>query len=384
VIRLAVPAIADYAVLALLTEDGRLGWGWSAHRDPHKAELVAQLRAFVPELTSDDHPWAAAIHSGVPRLISTVDDAYLRQISLNETHLGVLRHLKPASYIVIPLAARGRMLGSLLLACAVESGRRYTTRDLTLATAVGRRISLALDNAMLYRAAEQAARSREDMVAVVSHDLKNPLATIQMAVSFLREEIVPDDEAHAMERKHLDVIQRSAGRMYRLIRDLLDTAAIASGHVVLDTAPTAVYELLIDALELLRPLAAAKRVALTTCVPVGLPRVVADRERVMQVLSNIVGNAIKFTPSGGRVEIDVKSDGSHVEFTVSDTGPGIPASDLPHLFDRFWQARSSPRTGTGLGLPIAKRIVEAHDGFLRVNSELGKGTRFVFALRVAS
>ena len=100
----------------------------------------------------------------------------------------------------------------------------------------------------------------------------------------------------------------------------------------------------------------------------------------MQVFSNIVGNAIKFTPSGGRVEIDVTGDGSLVEFAVSDNGPGISSSDLPHLFDRYWQARTSPRTGTGLGLPIAKRIIEAHDGFLRVESELGQGTRFTFAL----
>ena len=223
-----------------------------------------------------------------------------------------------------------------------------------------------------------------DMVAVVAHDLKNPLATIQMSVSFLRDEVVPDDEAHALERMHLDVIHRSARGMYRLIHDLLDTAAIESGHLVLDTSPTAVDELVVDALELLRPLAAAKRIALTTCVPVGLPLVVADRGRVTQVFSNVVGNAIKFTPAGGDVAIDVTNGGALVEFSISDTGPGIAAGDLPHLFDRYWQGKGSPRTGTGLGLPIAKRIVEAHGGTVRVDSEVGRGTRVVFALPVVA
>jgi signal transduction histidine kinase len=221
-----------------------------------------------------------------------------------------------------------------------------------------------------------------DMVAVVAHDLKNPLATIQMSVSFLRDEVVPDDEAHSLERKHLDVIHRSARGMYRLIHDLLDTAAMESGHLVLVTAPTSVYELIIDALELLRPLAASKRLALTTCVPLGLPPIIVDRERVMQVFSNVVGNAIKFTPAGGDIRIDVANDGSLVEFAVADTGPGIAAGDLPHLFDRYWQAKGSPRTGSGLGLPIAKRIVEAHGGHVRVDSQPGRGTRVSFALPV--
>lgn len=296
VVALAVPKIADYSVIALLTEDGSLGWGCSAHRDPAKAELVARLHAYVPDLKTNNHPWAGAVRSGTTQVVKTVDDEYLRSIARDDHHLEVLRALEPTSYIIIPLAARGRILGSLLFATASDSGRRYTDRDVAIAKEVGRRISLALDNAILYRAAEQAARSREETVAVVAHELKNPLATIQMAVSFLKDEIVPVDEAHGLERKQLDVIQRSAERMHRLIHDLLDTAAIEAGHFQLTRSPTTVYELLIDAIELLRPLAAAKRVELCANIPPGLPAVLADRQRVLQVFSNIGGNAIKFTP----------------------------------------------------------------------------------------
>jgi signal transduction histidine kinase len=382
VVALAVPRIADYAIIALLRDDGTLGSGWSAHRDPTRGPVVARLRSYVPDLTTYDHPWAEVVHSGHSQIIETVTDDYLRSIARDSTHLTLLRELAPTSYIIIPLAARGRILGSLLFATDADSGRRYVDRDRVIATEVGRRMSFAVDNAILYRAAEQAAHTREEMVAVVSHDLKNPLATIQMAVSFLKEEIVPDDEAHSLERKQLDVIQRSAARMHRLIHDLLDTAAIEAGQVQLTRASTTAYELVIDAIELLRPLAAAKRVELLADVPAGLPPVQADRERLLQVFSNIGGNAIKFTPPGGRVEFGVKEHGPTLEFVISDNGPGIPARDLKHVFEQYWQAEKTKSIGSGLGLPIAKRLIEAHGGDIRADSELGEGSRFSFTLPV--
>jgi signal transduction histidine kinase len=384
VVALAVPMIADYAIIALLTDDGALRWGWSAHRDPAKEAVVARLQAYVPTLATNNHPWAEVVHSGRTQIIETVTDGYLRSIAHDEAHLALLRELAPTSYIIMPLAARGRILGVLLFATDRSSGRRYSEHDLAVATELARRISFAVDNATLYRAAEQAAHMREDMVAVVSHDLKNPLTTIQMAVSFLKEEIVPDDEAHSLERKQLDVIHRSAARMYRLIHDLLDTTAIEAGHVQLTRAPITAYELVIDAIELLRPLAAAKRIELLAEVPPGLPCVMADRERVLQVFSNIAGNAIKFTPSGGRVEFAVTHHDNALEFQISDNGPGIAPGDLRHLFERYWQATKTRNMGSGLGLSIAKRLIEAHGGEIRASSELGHGSRFGFTLPVAS
>jgi signal transduction histidine kinase len=384
VVALAVPRIADYAIIALLGDDGTLGWGWSAHRDPTRAPLVARLHSYVPDLTTNDHPWAEVVHSGRSRIVESVTDGYLCSIARDATHLQLLRDLGPTSYIIIPLAARGRILGSLLFATDRDSGRRYAAHDLAIATEVGRRMSFAVDNATLYRAAEQAAHTREDMVAVVSHDLKNPLATIQMAVSFLKDEIVPDDEAHSLERKQLDVIQRSAARMHRLIHDLLDTAAIEAGHVQLARSPTTAYELVIDAIELLRPLAAAKRVELLADLPAGLPVVHADRERVLQVFSNIGGNAIKFTPPGGRVEFGVTDNGAALEFMIRDNGPGIPAADIKRVFERYWQAEKTKCIGSGLGLPIAKRLIEAHGGAIRAESRFGEGSRFTFTLPLVS
>jgi signal transduction histidine kinase len=382
VVQLVVPRIADFAGIALLGEDGALTWGHSAHRDPAKQELVDQLRAYQPQF--ENSLAAKTVRSGETQVIQIDDDDALQAVARDPAHLVLLRQLAPMSVIVLRLAARDRVLGSLLLATTRDSGRRYTDRDVAIANEVGRRVALAVDHALLFRAAEQAARAREQIVAVVSHDLKNPLATIQMGVSFLLEEVVPDDEAHENERGQLHAIRRSAERMYRLIHDLLNVAAIEAGQLIVTRSPLTVDVLVTDALELLHPLATAKHVILVTHVSPALPPVSADRERMLQVFSNLGGNAIKFTPKDGRVEIRVTVRDATVEFALRDTGPGIPPGDLPHVFDRFWQAQKSARSGIGLGLAIAKGIVEAHGGGIRVESEVGRGSCFTFTLPVAT
>ena len=225
---------------------------------------------------------------------------------------------------------------------------------------------------------------REEMAALVSHDLKSPLATIQMVVSYLVEDLVPDDAAHQQERKQLRAIQRSAERMSRLIHDLLDVAAIEAGRLSVRRSPLRVNALLTDALDLLRPLAAAKRITLVAEPSAALPAIVADHDRMLQVFSNIGGNAVKFTPEGGQVEIRATARDAVVEFEVRDTGVGIPANDLPRVFDRFWQAKNARRAGSGLGLAIVKGIVEAHNGRISAESEPGRGSCFSFTLPIAT
>ena len=383
VVRLVVPRIADYGAIALLDDAGLLTWGYSAYCDPAKEPLIGELRAYQPQFTSENNG-ASSVRSGETQVVEVVDDAYLRSIASDDTHLGLLRQLAPTSIITLPLTARDRLLGSLVLATTRDSDRRYTDRDVAIANEVARRVALAVDRAILFRAAEQSARLREELVAVVSHDLKNPVATIEMAVSFLLEEIVPNDAAHASERAQLHAIHRSAQRMYRLIHDLLDVAAIEAGQLKVTPAPLPVDVLIADALELLRPLAASKHVAIVTGVPGALPLVSADRDRILQVFSNLGGNAVKFTPNDGQVELHALLRDSMVEFGVRDTGPGIGSDELPHVFDRFWQAQRTGRGGVGLGLAIAKGIVEAHGGEIHAESEPGRGSRFVFTLPVAA
>lgn len=380
VVELSVPTVADYCAIGLMDDRGVVTWGSSAHRDPAKAELAVRLRSYSPNFGGSDHPGARAILSGEPQLINTVDEPFLRLLARDEIHLALLRELAPTAYLGVPLSARGRVLGLLAFVATAESGRRYNESDVMFATEIGHRAALAVDHAILYRAAEEAGRERESMVAIVSHDLKNPLSTIQMAASFLLEDIVPDDESHALERRQLGSIQREAARAYRLIRDLLDVNAIEAGKLHVTRSTHDIESLVDEALDALRPLAQAKRIALELETAGGLPQIHADRDRLFQVFSNLGGNAIKFTPDGGRVTIRARQDDEAVAFDIVDTGPGIPPDDLPRIFDRYWQARKTAGLGSGLGLTIAKGIVEAHGGRIAVSSVPGEGTAFTFTI----
>lgn len=380
VVQLSVPTVADYCTIGVLDDRGVVTWGSSAHRDPDKAELAEKLRTYSPDFGGSDHPGAIAILSGETQLINTVDEAFLRTLARDRTHLALLRELAPTAYVGVPLLARGRVLGLLVFVATAESGRRYTDSDVMFAAEIGRRAALAVDHAVLYRAAEEAGREREAMVAIVSHDLKNPLSTIQMAVSFLLEDIVPDDEPHSMERRQLNAVRREAARMYRLIHDLLDMNAIDAGKLHVERTTQEVGPLVDEVVDTLRPLAQAKQIELGLEAPLELPPVLADRDRLFQVFSNLGGNAIKFTPDGGRVMIRVRRGDDAVAFDVVDSGPGIPPDDLSRVFDRYWQAKKTASLGSGLGLTIAKGIVEAHGGRIGVSSVPGEGSVFSFTI----
>jgi signal transduction histidine kinase len=245
-------------------------------------------------------------------------------------------------------------------------------------TALGHRLLYArsLDSEA---AARRATEAREELVAVVSHDLKNPLATIRMTTGQLLEEL--GLAAGSEGRRGLERIQRSADRMTRLIRDLLDLAKLDGGHLWIDLAPQGLDDLVTDVVEGLRAEAAAKSLHLD--LSGGHQRARCDRDRILQVLTNLLSNAIKFTPVGGTVRVDAKRRDHEVVVSVGDTGPGIPPDERAHIFDRFWQAQQTARLGTGLGLSIAKGLVERHGGHLWVDSEVGAGSTFSFTLPAA-
>ncbi len=225
--------------------------------------------------------------------------------------------------------------------------------------------------------AETATRLREDILAVLAHDLRDPLAAITLSAGSLRT-MAPSLMAGAV--KPLDTILRSAQHMNHLISDLLDVAALENRAVSIRPTSHPVRALISEALDMLTPLAANKSIRLCSdAVPADL-EVMADRGRAVQVLSNLVGNAIKFTDEGGRVTIQVYADGEWLFFSVADTGKGIPDDQVPFLFSRYWQANRADRLGVGLGLSIAKGIVEAHGGNIRAESRIGKGATFTFTL----
>lgn len=286
------------------------------------------------------------------------------------------------SLLAVPFAPRGERLGMILLAIVGETAG-YDSSDFSAAGELAHRAAIAFDNVRLYGEAQEALRAREDLLAIVSHDLRNPLGVVLASSALLLKSSLPP-EREERARRQVEAIQRAGNRMNRLIRDLLDFASIQAGHLSVSTRPQAVGDMVAEVLETLEPLAAAKSQRLHADVPPGM-EMRCDHDRVIQLFSNVVGNAIKFTPDAGEIRITASvdpEDGRRVRFAVTDTGPGIPADELPHVFDRYYQARRKNRDGIGLGLTIARGIVEAHGGRIWVESqgEEGKGSTFLFTL----
>jgi signal transduction histidine kinase len=225
----------------------------------------------------------------------------------------------------------------------------------------------------------QASWARRELLAIASHDLKNPLHAIQLGLALMRRK-----GSEAGVRKEIDAIDRSAAHMDRLVRDLLDLEAIEGSHLRLDRQPHAVRDLVAEAVEVLRPLAAQKSIDLRAETAADL-RVLCDRARVLQVLSNLIGNAVKFTPAGGSITVSAGPfERDRVRISVVDTGCGMSRAELGRIFERNWQADPSARQGSGLGLFIAKGLVEAHASRIWAESEPGAGTRLHFTLPAAS
>lgn len=280
------------------------------------------------------------------------------------------------------LAGRdGRKLGVIQLWDKKEQSD-FDEADEAILTQLAQLASVALENARLYKGEQEAKRARDDLVAIVSHDLRNPIHTIHMAASFLLD-IAPANDRRLQARRQLEVIQRSATRANRLIQDLLDVAKIQAGGMAVDPTPIDVKSLMHEAAESATPLATAAHLSVKCEIPEPSPMVSSDRERVLQVFANLIGNAIKFTPKGGEIRLMASYESSEIRFVVADSGPGIPAEHLNHVFDRYWQAKSTAKLGTGLGLSIAKGIVEAHGGRIWVESPPNSGAQFNFTLPAA-
>lgn len=361
--RTVVPRLADVCMVELV-EDGTVRGAAAAHRD--REHDLASLRA---------RPWpdgvARVIASGEALLAEVVDERWLRDVAgAGRGALERARAVGATSALVVPLVARGRILGSLALA-STDTARRFDRSSLVLVRALGERAALAIDNARQYLAAVEAKRLRDEVLAIVAHDLRNPLSAIAVAAGLLGREVASP---------HLGTIGRAVSRADRLIDDLLLASAIDAGKLPLDRRLEPIAPLLDELMAVHAPLAHAKRIHLETRVAPRVSQARIDRHRVLQMLGNFVGNAIRLTPEGGRVEIEARVDRGFLELEVRDTGPGIAPADLAHLFDRFWQSARAHRGGAGLGLAIAKGIAEAHGGAIGVESELGHGARFTVRL----
>ena len=377
-----VPLVADSCVVYLLDENGAISRLEPAHADPAKAELLrAWLAQIPPRLESLIPPVARVLRTGEAEVIARVSAEMMRADPEDLEHRSIADAVGLKSLIVAPLSARGRILGAISYG-ASTSRRPYSAEDLRFAEELARRAAMAMDNARLHAKMKEAVRAREQVLQVVSHDLRNPLATVVLNASViagLPPSAFPEPGVHDLAGS----LVLAAEQMEHLIRDLADFARIDAGHLALERRRTRASHLINHALAVHAPLAAKKGIQLEREIAGDLPDVDCESGRVLQVLSNLLGNAIKFTPEGGSIAVRAEAAGAEVQFAVSDSGCGIAPKHLPHLFGRFWKVDRTSRTGAGLGLAIAKGIVEAHGGRIWAESEVGHGTAVFFTLPAA-
>jgi PAS domain S-box-containing protein len=378
VAHLAVQQLADFCIIDIVSAEGSTQRLEAAHRDPAHGELAQRFRELRIE-HDGPHLAAAALHDRRSHLASAVTPEDLDALAQDATHRALLAALAPASYMAVPLLVRDALLGVLVL---VSTARAYTEDDLGVAEELARRAALAIDDAHLYDEARSAIHARDEVVAIVAHDLGNPISAIRIGTSLLLGELgdVPADGA---ARRHLAAIRSSTEQMERLIANLLDLRRIDSGRLVVDRrpcSPASIVESLRPGFELL----ADERGIAFECVrgEAAPDEIYCDPDRLRQVLQNLVGNAFKFTRRGGTVSLTVAADGNDALFEVRDDGRGIETAQIPHLFDRFWQAERSGRRSIGLGLSIVKGIVDAHGGQIRVESQLRRGTSISISIPV--
>ncbi len=376
VTRLVVVFLGDGCAVDVVRGSDQVRRMRVVHADSDKAVLAHALQLILPDR---NHPLWKVVETGQPLLFPEVTRDFLRLVAKNEDHQRLLLSLGVHSAMLVPLVARARLIAVLtIVSCRAD--RRYTKHDLRLAEELARRAAMALDNADLYEVAQQAIQAREHVLGVVAHDLRNPLGNILMQSALLQRRDGPERRSP----KPLEAIERAATRMNRLIQDLLDVNRMEAGRLAIEPARVPSASAVTECVEAQRALAASASLELQLDLPEGLPDLWVDRDRLLQVFENLIGNAVKFTEPGGCVAIGADSRTDEVLFWVTDTGAGIASDDVPHLFDRFWQAQGGGRHGSGLGLPIAKGIVEAHGGRIWAESKLRRGSTFFFTIPTAA
>ncbi len=372
--QIATRELADFCVVDVIEENGAVRRVVVAHRDPRAADVAFRVEA-TPIERNQSRLVARVLETGQATLLCDVTDEQLKAIAQNDEHLAALRALRPRSSIAVPLIARGVCRGAIAL---VSSSRRYDDADLELSRELARRAALAVDNAIQHRRARLALRARDEVLGTVAHDLRNPINVIRLSAELLASEVSRSGGTTGSTAIHR--ILRASARAGRLVRDLIDAQQLDGGHLGLSRTHERPIDLLREGAALTAAIAEHSSISVELRADEGLPTVVADRDRVLQVLENLLGNAMKFSARGASVLARAELHGEEVVFSITDTGPGIAHDDLLFVFESFWKGSPSDPRGAGLGLAIAKGIVEAHGGRIGVESTLGAGSTFWFTL----
>ncbi len=379
VAQLSVPFFADWCIVDIVNKDGQLERVAIVHQDPVKLQAALGIKHRF-ELRADA-PYSApnASRSGQSYLVSDITDEMLAAFTQNAEHFQLMRRLNLKSYIAVPVVARGKPLGVISFLTA-DSQRRYGAADLALAEDLAYRTGIALDNSHLYQELREADRLKDEFLAMLAHELRNPLAPIRNALFIIGS---PGVEPQTTQQV-LSIAERQVQHMARLLDDLLDVSRISRGRIELRKETVDVARVIQLAIEAVQPLVDEGHHELTVTLPPQPTELVADPTRLEQILTNLLNNACKYTEPGGHIWLSAERQGPDVVIRVKDTGIGISQEMLPRIFNLFVQADRQldrSRGGVGIGLTLVRRLVELHGGTIEASSPgLGQGSEFVVRL----
>lgn len=371
-----VPKIADMCVVRLLDND-QLKYKTSSvvHKDDYSS-LISILESASKLNTKFDATHTLKTGSSI-----FIEDTKKEIINSSETSNDLktfITNAKSTSYIIAALKTQDKIIGTISVSMT-KSNRKFSKHDLEFIESIASRCATAVENARLYKEASQAVVAKERVLSVVSHDLKTPLSAIGLSAQLLLKDDLPQDMVTSIAKR----LKSASSDMEKLISDLLDFGIIEAGAFSIKKELTEVSQVVQDAIEKLKDKALEKNIELILDLPNELPIIFGDQFRLSQVIWNLVGNAIKFSPERSSIIIGSRTNRNNIEFFVKDNGPGIESEDLPKIFDSFWQSSNTATQGTGLGLAIAKGIIQAHQGKIWASNNPDKGATFYFSLPIS-
>jgi signal transduction histidine kinase len=377
--RATLPFLADACIIYHMVGSSTLRRLALAHVDPEMEQLLREVQRFEIPLESNI-PVARVVRSGRLIVEHQVAPTIGEAIHPDPTYQSIVRTFAPHAYICVPLTARGRTLGAVAF-ILTQHNHHYTAEDVMLAEEVAQRAALALDNARLYQEARDAIALRDQFLSIAAHELKTPLTVLLGNAQAIERRAIRQGHLPERELRAVHVIHEQAKRLNKMIAALLDISRLEQGRLSIERARFDLHTLVKRVVDEVQP---GLMVHMLEYLALDESMVVeGDELRLEQVLQNLIGNAVKYSFQGGVVQVQVAPRDNRASITVPDQGMGIPAEDIPHLFERFYRASNIDEgriTGMGIGLYIVKEIVTLHGGSVEVESALGKGSTFTVCL----